>query len=85
MSSQRVIENAQNARRANSIKLIEWWAVVAQPWLARPTAEVRADDRRRLDMVVYSANPHGYALCCDATVVSPLRRNGTVHSRSDER
>ena len=27
-------------------------------------------------MVIYGATSSGIALCCDATVVSPLRRNG---------
>ena len=29
-------------------------------------------DRRRLDLVIYGATPLGGALCCDATLVSPL-------------
>ena len=37
---------------------------------------VGAEDRRRLDLVVYGATPHGGALCCDATLVSPLTRTG---------
>ena len=37
---------------------------------------VPADDRRRLDLVVYGATPRGGALCCDATLVSPLARTG---------
>ena len=30
----------------------------------------------RLDLVVYGATAHGSALCCDATLVSPLTRTG---------
>ena len=33
-------------------------------------------DRRRLDLVIYGATPLGGALCCDATLVSPLTRTG---------
>ena len=52
--------------------------VIPQQWLARTTApNVGAEDRRRLDLVMYGATPHGGALCCDATFVSPLMR--TVH------
>ena len=51
--------------------------VIPQQWLAHPTApNVGAADRRRLDLVVYGATPHGGALCCDATLVSPLMRTG---------
>ena len=57
--------------------------VVPQQWLARTTAPgVREDDRRRLDLVVYGATQHGSALCCDVTLVSPLRTNGTPHPRT---
>ena len=42
--------------------------VVPQQW--------RAEDRRRLDLVIYGATPNGSALCCDATLVSPLTRRG---------
>ena len=51
--------------------------VIPQQWLAHTTApNVGAEDRRRLDLVVYGATPHGGALCCDATLVSPLTRTG---------
>ena len=43
---------------------------------------VRADDRRRLDVVIYGAAPNGSALCCDVTLVSPLTRTGG-RQRSD--
>ena len=33
-------------------------------------------DRRRLDIVMYGATTRGGALCCDATLVSPLTRTG---------
>ena len=57
--------------------------VVAQQWLANTTAlGVRPQDRRRLDLVVYGASALGEALCCDATVVSPLGRDGRVHGRA---
>ena len=50
---------------------------IPQQWLAHTTApNVGAEDRRRLDLVVYGATPHGGALCCDATFVSPLTRTG---------
>ena len=45
--------------------------VVPQQWLSHTTAAgVLADDRRRLDLVVC------WAMCCDATLVSPLTRTG---------
>ena len=48
--------------------------VVPQQWLSRTTAPaVSPDDRRRLDLVVYGATERGEALCCDATLVSPVR------------
>ena len=51
--------------------------VVPQQWLANTTAPgVAADDRRRLDFVIYGAAARGEALCCDATLVSPVRRDG---------
>jgi hypothetical protein len=57
--------------------------VVPQQWLAHTTAAgVASDDRRRLDMVVYGATPLGGALCCDATLVSPLARNGAPQPRA---
>ena len=47
--------------------------VVPQQWLVHTTAPgVRTEDRRRLDVVIYGATPNGSALCCDATLVSPL-------------
>ena len=52
--------------------------VVPQQWLAHATAPgIASDDRRRLDLVIYGATPLGGAICCDATLVSPLRRDGT--------
>ena len=51
--------------------------VVPQQWLVHTTAPgARAEDRRRLDLVIYGATPNGSALCCDATLVSPLTRTG---------
>ena len=51
--------------------------VVPQQWLARTTARgVRPDDLQRLDLVMYEITPNGGALCCDATLVSPLTRTG---------
>ncbi|OLP78339.1 hypothetical protein AK812_SmicGene41498 [Symbiodinium microadriaticum] len=51
--------------------------VVSQQWLARTTAPgVAPDDRRRLDLVIYGASRRGEALCCDVTLVSPLRADG---------
>ena len=51
--------------------------VVPQQWLTYTTAPgVPASDRRRLDLMVYGATAHGGALCCDATLVSPLTRTG---------
>ena len=51
--------------------------VVPQQWLVHTTAPgVRANDRRRLDVVIYGATANGTALCCDATLVSPLTRTG---------
>ena len=49
--------------------------VVPQQWLAHTTApNVGAQDRRRLDLVMYGALSS--AQCCDATLVSPLSRSG---------
>ena len=51
--------------------------VVPQQWLVHTTAPgVHADDRRRLDVVIYGATTNGTALCCDATQVSPLTCTG---------
>ena len=48
-----------------------------QQWLVHTTAPgVHADDRRRLDVVIHGATTNGTALCCDATLVSPLTRTG---------
>ena len=64
--------------------------VVPQQWLAHTTVPgIRPDDRRRLDLVVYSATPRGGALCCDATLVShrtaPARgRVGAPHGRTPQ-
>ena len=53
--------------------------VVPQQWLVHTTAPgVHADDRRRLDVVIYGATTNGTALCCDATLVSPLTRTGQL-------
>ena len=50
---------------------------VIPQWLVHINAPgVPADDRRRLDLVVYGATPRGGALCCDATLVSPFARTG---------
>ena len=46
---------------------------------------VAPDDRRRLDLVIYGASRHGEALCCDVTLVSPLRANGRTQPASSER
>ena len=42
-------------------------------------AGIAPSDRRQLDLVVYGLTRDGTALCCDATVVSPLRRDGSPH------
>jgi len=53
--------------------------------LANTTApNVPVGDRRRLDMVVYGASARGEVLCCDATVVSPLRRDGRPIPRAHD-
>ena len=60
--------------------------VVPQQALAATHAPVPAGDLRRLDLVVHGATPHGEALCCDATLVSPLTRAGVpahgAHTRN---
>ena len=43
------------------------------------------EDRRRLDMVLYGVDPTGLALCCDATMVSPLSRTGEPITRAADR
>jgi len=48
--------------------------VVPQQLLAHTPAPVGSSDQCRLDLVVHGATPHGEALCCDATLVSPLTR-----------
>ena len=59
--------------------------VVPQQWLANTTAAgVNPNDRRRLDLVVHGASATGAALCCDATLVSPLHRNGLAHAGAAE-
>ena len=57
--------------------------VVPQRWLSHTTTEVAADDHRRLDLVVYGAHAMGRVYCCDATVVSTLRRNGVPQPGAD--
>ena len=60
--------------------------VVPQQWLAQTTAPgVAPADRRRLDLVIYGASRRGEALCCDVTLVSPLRTNGRPQPASSER
>ena len=60
--------------------------VVPQPWLSRTTApQVHPGDCRRLDFVVYGATSNGEALCCDATLVSPLTRAGRPVPGADAR
>ena len=52
-------------------------------WLAHTTApNVDPADRRRLDLVIYGTTPLGGALCCDATLVSPLTRTGQPQPRA---
>ena len=58
--------------------------VVPQQWLTHTSAPgVPASDRRRLDLVVYGASPQGLALCCDATLVSPVTSEGVPHPRAE--
>ena len=60
--------------------------MVPQQRLANTTAPgVAPEDRRRLDLVVYGATPNGVALCCDATLVSALTRNGLPAHAADSR
>ena len=60
--------------------------VVPQQWLANTTAPgVAADDRRWLDFVIYGAAARGEALCCDATLVAPIRRDGSPVAGAPER
>ena len=60
--------------------------VVPQQRLAHTTAPgVASDDRRRFDPVIYGATPLGGAICCDATLVSPLRRDCTPHAGAPAR
>ena len=57
---------------------------VAHKQLLRDTnvGRVSPEDRRQLDLVVYGVTRNGTALCCDATVVSPLTRSGAPHGRA---
>ena len=78
------------ARRAGPVERA--WFRVAQESGARAVrkqllrdtnaAAVPATDRRQLDLVAYGLTRRGTALCCDATVVSPLDRNGRPHGHA---
>ena len=78
------------ARRAKPLERA--WARVAREaggrvvpqQLLRDTNAVVHDpqDRRQLDMVVYGISPNGVPLCCDSTMVSPLRRDGQHRPRT---
>ena len=58
--------------------------VVPRQWLSHTSAPgVPTSDRRRLDLVVYGASPQGLALCCDATLVSPITGANAPHPRAD--
>ena len=59
--------------------------VVAQQWLANTTAPGVAEDRRRLDFVIYGAAARGEALCCESNLVSPIRRHGSPVAGAPER
>ena len=60
--------------------------VVPQQWVLHTTAVgIPADDRRRLDFVLYGATRRGEALCCDVTLVSPLRADGMPQPGSRDR
>ena len=53
-------------------------------WLSHTSAPgVPTTDRRRLDLVVYGASPQGLALCCDATLDSPITGASAPHPRAD--
>ena len=54
-----------------------WVRVVNRAWVA-------AGDRLRLDFVLYGATRLGDSLCCDVTLVPPVRRNGHPHPRAAE-
>ena len=57
-----------------------------QQWLANTTAPgVAPDDRRRLDFVIYGAAARGEPLCCDATLVAAIRRDGSPVAGAPER
>ena len=78
------------ARRAGPVERA--WFRVAQESRARVVhkqllrdtnvAPLPVGDRRQLDMVVCGISHRGVALCCDATVVSPLDRQGRPHGRA---
>ena len=58
--------------------------VVPQQWLTHTSAPgVLASDRRRLDLVVYGASSQSLALCCDATLVSPVTSEAVPHPRAE--
>ena len=60
--------------------------VVPQQWLVHTTAPgIPADDRHRLDFVLYGATMRGEVLCCDVTLVSPLRADGRPQPGSCDR
>ena len=51
-----------------------------------PTApRILPDDRRQLDFVLYGATRRREALCCDVSLVSPLRAHGRPQPNSRDR
>ena len=65
----------------------EGGARVAPKQLLRDTNVPLANpsDQRQLDMVAYGITRQGIALCCDATMVSPLDRQGRPIPRAAAR
>ena len=45
-------------------------------------APLRIGDRRQLDAVIYGITRNGVPVCCDATVVSPIQRDGRPRGRA---
>ena len=73
----RRVQKSDRARRQSS---------ATTQWLANTRAPgVAADDRRQLDYVIYGAAARGEALCCDAALVSPIRRDGRPQAGAPER
>ena len=59
--------------------------VVVQQWLINTTIPgVDPADHRRMDFVLRGTSPLEEVQCCDVTLVSPIRKDGTAIFLADE-